>query len=203
MVRMRILLLICSHVFMVGTSAASDADLDSLHTWMQGTFSNARQAERDTSFRHVQLRMVRIWKDRTDGAWFYVEQALATTLNAPYRQRVYNVKRVEEGMIESVVYTIKDPQKWIGLDPTAGDMGIDDIVLKFGCEVYLQYDGTSFTGSTHGAACKSDLNGASYVRSDVRVTSVGIHSWDRGFDHEGKQVWGSTTGPYAFLRISD
>jgi len=147
--------------------------------------------------------MVRIWKDRTDGAWFYVEQALASTLNAPYRQRVYNVQRVEEGMIESVVYTIKDAQKWVGLDPTAGDMSIDDIALKFGCEVYLQYDGTSFTGSTHGAACKSDLHGASYVRSDVRITSVGIHSWDRGFDFEGKQVWGSTAGPYAFLRISD
>lgn len=200
---MRILLLLCTLFTMVGTSSASDADLDSLNRWMEGTFSNAWQAERDTSFRHVQLRMIRIWKDRTDGAWFYVEQALATTLNAPYRQRVYNVKRVEEGMIESVVYTIKDPQKWIGLDPTVGDMSLNDIVLKFGCEVYLQYDGSSFTGSTHGAACKSDLYGASYVRSDVRVTSVGIHSWDRGFDHEGKQVWGSTSGPYAFLRISD
>lgn len=200
---MRFVLLLCTMVVVVGTSTAADSDMDSLYRWMEGTFSNASQAERDTSFRHVQLRMVRIWKDRTDGAWFYVEQALTTSLSAPYRQRVYNVKRVEEGMIESVVYTIKDPQTWVGLDRTAGDMSFDDIALKFGCEVYLQYDGSTFTGSTHGTACKSDLQGASYVRSDVRVNSVGIHSWDRGFNHEGKQVWGSTAGPYAFLRISD
>ncbi|MEY2746457.1 MAG: CpeT/CpcT family, partial [Planctomycetota bacterium] len=26
-------------------------------------------------------------------------------------------------------------------------------------------------------------------------------SWDRGFDAAGKQVWGSTKGPYLFERL--
>ena len=27
-----------------------------------------------------------------------------------------------------------------------------------------------------------------------------FHSWDRGFDASGKQVWGATAGPYEFVK---
>jgi hypothetical protein len=28
-----------------------------------------------------------------------------------------------------------------------------------------------------------------------------LDSWDRGYDRDGKQVWGAVTGPYRFDRL--
>lgn len=49
---------------------SSYAELDRLAKWMAGSFSNAAQAGRDTSFADVRLRIVPIWPERTEARWF-------------------------------------------------------------------------------------------------------------------------------------
>ncbi|MBU3678796.1 MAG: hypothetical protein FGM32_04210 [Candidatus Kapabacteria bacterium] len=184
-------------------SAAADEDLDSLVKWLSGSFSSQRQSTVDTAYFHVDLHMSRIWNDRTDGIWMIVEQAMATSPQAPYRQRVYNIKRVEENMIELVVYAWKDAKRVIGgwKDPSlVADLSPVDLTLRRGCEVYLQRDEFKFLGGTHGTACSSDIRGASYATSEVQIADKIIASWDRGYTAKGDQVWGAVKGPYYFLR---
>jgi len=180
-----------------------DEDLDSLLTWMEGDFSSERQSRADTTYLHIELHMKRIWTDRTDGGWFYVEQAVASKPEAPYRQRIYHVNRVEEGMFESVIYELPDPKSAIGAwrDPSLlDDLEPDALRLRRGCEVYLQATGESFIGRTHGTACRSDLQGASYATTEVEIRAQGMLSWDRGWSAADEQVWGAVKGGYVFLR---
>ena len=59
---------------------------------------------------------------------------------------------------------------------------------------------TDRAGETRGTGSKSALRGASYAASEVVVTPEGIESWDRGFDADGRQVWGAEEGAYVFKR---
>jgi hypothetical protein len=185
---------------------SSDPDLDRLATWMSGRFSSAAQAETDPEYLDVRLTVTPIWTDRSDGRWLYVEQALGASLDRPYRQRVYRVVRGEDGSLESRVYLLPDPAAYVGAgaDPSRfAALSRERLVPRNGCTVVLRPDGPdAFAGSTTGRACPSELRGAAYATSEVRVTADALRSWDRGFDAEGKQVWGAEKGPYLFLRVA-
>lgn len=183
---------------------ATDPEVNVLVQWMTGSFSSAAQSYADTNFLDIRLEMVRIWKDREDGFWIYVEQAAATHLKQPYRQRVYHVTGPVDDVFTSDVYTIPEPIRFVGMgrdEDALSEIGPEDLAKREGCTVYLkrQADG-SFTGGTEENNCESTLRGASYATSEVMVTYDRIVSWDRGFDEKGEQVWGARTGGYVFLR---
>jgi hypothetical protein len=181
------------------------ASVDHVATLMIGDYSSAAQASKDPAhFKSVALHMVPIWIDRTDGRWLYVEQAMTDTPDKPYRQRVYCVLDRGDG-VESRVFELpgnplalagawKQPERLNALTPAL-------LVPREGCSVRLrpQPDG-SWKGGTDGQGCESTRQGASYATSEVTLTGGRIETWDRGFDAAGKQVWGSTEGPYIFLK---
>jgi hypothetical protein len=173
---------------------------------MSGTYSSAAQAKADPDFRDVRLHMVRIWPERTDAYWLYVEQAMASSLDKPYRQRVYAVKVEPDGKVASHVYELPgDPMGFAGAwkDPRRLDLVNPDLlVAREGCTVFLEGEGEGegWKGATRANACVSNLMGAAYATSEVTVTAEALTSWDRGFDKDGKQVWGSKKGAYRFVR---
>ena len=59
----------------------------------------------------------------------------------------------------------------------------------------------AYTGATHDRDCESRLRGAAYATTEVRIDAQGMTSWDRGYDAEGRQVWGATEGGYRFKRV--
>lgn len=187
-------------------AGSADPDVDRLATWMSGRFSSATQAEADPEYRDVRLAVTPIWTDRSDGRWLYVEQALGSALDQPYRQRVYRVVRGKDGSLESRVFLLPDPVTFVGAgaDPSRFEaLSPERLVPRDGCTVVLRPDGPdAFAGSTSGRDCPSELRGAAYATSEVRVTSDAMRSWDRGFDAEGKRVWGAEKGPYLFLRLA-
>lgn len=63
-----------------------DSELKELFTLMQGSFNSAIQAEIDSTYYNISLHMYPIWEDK--GNFLYVEQALTSTPNKPYRQRI-------------------------------------------------------------------------------------------------------------------
>jgi CpeT protein len=180
---------------------------------MVGSFSSAEQAKVDPeNYRDIRLHMARIWPERTDGAWLYVEQAAATALDKPYRQRVYRVHAEPaavgggEVVVVSEVFVLpgdavrfagawREPAKLAGVTP-------EQLTLKDGCAMLMQArpDGT-FVGGTQGTLCASELRGAKYATSEATITPTGLRTWDRGFDADGKQVWGATAGGYEFRRV--
>lgn len=179
-------------------------DLDRLFEWMTGTFSSAVQAADDPEFFDVSLHMTPIWPGRADGRWLYVEQAMSEFPERPYRQRIYQLREVEPGLFESRVFTLPDPTAVIGAwreEAPLTAIAPDDLELRDGCSILLRRRGDAFVGSTLASLCESSLRGASYATSEVMVTAEGMISWDRGFDADGSQVWGATTGGYVFDRI--
>ncbi|WP_395374954.1 chromophore lyase CpcT/CpeT [Marinicella sp. W31] len=181
-------------------------DFVQLIDWMQGSFSSQAQSQQHSDYFDIRLHMVKIWPQRKDGYWLYVEQAAADYLDKPYRQRIYHVYKHSEEPLRyaSAVYEIESAQTFVGAydDPQLfGQLQPQDLIERTGCTVILelQLDGSYF-GSTPGKACLSDHQGATYATSIVRIDSDSIESWDQGFNAQDEQVWGAVKGPYIFVR---
>lgn len=178
--------------------------LDEVTEWMTGAFSSAEQAQKDSAFYDISLRMFPIWQDDDKANWLYVEQAVTAMIDKPYRQRVYRITIDENGLIESKVYELPDPAGFIhawktpeifsGIDPSS-------LTPREGCAVFLEkISKDQFKGATKPNACISTLRGASYATSEVEVQSDRIISWDRGWNDSGEQVWGAVKAGYIFIK---
>ena len=186
------------------TSKVGKKDVKKLAEMMAGEFSSEGQSKTDAAFFHIKLRMKPIWAEKKDGRWLYVEQAASETEDKPYRQRVYHVYRQDETTIVSKVYEIKDAANYIlGWKDEAKlkALSSDSLIDRQGCAIYLKKnaDGT-FAGSTPGKECLSTLRGASHATSEVTIFADKLVSWDRGWDKDGKQVWGAVKGGYIFKK---
>jgi hypothetical protein len=184
---------------------AAEPQVERLSALLIGNFSSADQAYADRSHRNATLRCARIWPERTDGPWFYAEQALQSAPEQPYRQIVYQLATTDDGTPELRVFTLLDPialtNAW--RDPLRFSKYAPSALLsQDGCTLALHAlpDG-SFRGATSGQGCPSDLNGAAYATTELTLTPDHIISWDRGYNAKGRQVWGPLNGGYVFKRV--
>ncbi len=201
---MKRIFLMISLLIAAGAASAGGNDLDTLFDWMSGSFSSAAQAAEDPDFYHITLEMAPVWAERAGEHWLYVEQAVAATKDKPYRQRVYRLRALADGTIESAVYLLPNPEDVVGAWKGSGllnGVSPEDLELRTGCSVFLKrVDESRFAGATSGSECASSLRGAAYATSEVTISEDGIESWDQGFDAAGKQVWGAEKGGYIFDR---
>lgn len=183
--------------------STSDPELEQFTSLMVGTFTSELQAKTDTNYFNISLVMTPIWTNRTDGKWLYVEQAVASKLDKPYRQRVYHLQHPSKEVFTSDIYTIKDAMSFAGLqnDSAKRDkLTFEAIELKDGCTVTLLKKNNVYEGGTNADHCPSDLRGAKYATTKILLKKGELHSWDQGFDANGKQVWGATNGGYIFIK---
>jgi len=179
------------------------SDLQQLADWMTGEFDSSEQAGQDTAYYNISLKMTRIWPEKTNGVYLYVEQALASSPKEPYRQRVYFISQIDDLNYTSDVYTLKEPDKFIGAWKSPENfegVTVFDLSYKEGCTVFLDYDGFQYSGKTKEGTCNSDMRGASYATSEVIILPKKLTSWDRGYNDSGEQVWGAEKGAYVFQK---
>ncbi|MFN8154668.1 MAG: chromophore lyase CpcT/CpeT [Bacteroidia bacterium] len=184
-------------------NAATDPELVNFSKLLIGDFNSSEQAAKDTSYFHITLSMTRIWEDKTDGIWLYVEQAMATKQDKPYRQRVYHLTHPSKEIFSSDIFMLSNAAEVVGLKNDPAKRALltpDKITRKEGCTVYLSNKNGVYEGGTRGAECPSDLRGAKYATTKIRLTADRLESWDQGFDSTGTQVWGATKGGYIFIR---
>jgi len=180
--------------------------LELLAEYLEGRFSSNEQEKMDSSYYGITLNMKRIWKNKSseEELWFYVEQAMSEKIEKPYRQRVYNIIRISDNVFESKVFELNDHDNYINewkKETPLEDLVPEDLLIKEGCSVFLNLLGDdSFSGKTEGENCPSDIRGAKFMTSEVTISSDSFISWDRGFDKDGKQVWGAVKGPYIFKK---
>lgn len=187
-------------------SAQSTNDLDILIQWLSGSFSSEEQSKNDSDFFNISLEMYRIWSEREDGYWMYIEQASALTKDKPYRQRIYNF--IQEGdSIINFIYSIPDEKNYVGAwknPDILSSLKPSDLELKDGCEVVIKkLNEDTFTGSTIDNNCPSNLRGAYYATAKVLITKDAMISWDQGFNENNEQVWGAVKSGYVFKKIID
>lgn len=200
-----IISLFSSAILLASTPSFSQDEeaFNQLIEWMEGSFDSGDQAKADTNYFHITLKMKRIWPEATNGAWLYVEQAVASSPEKPYRQRVYFVSQQSDEDFSSDIYSLNDEAKFVGAwkDPSIFEvMKPADLVYKEGCSVFLFYDGFQYGGKTNTGSCESTLRGASYTTSEVTITQNTLNSWDRGYDDKANQVWGAKNGAYIFKK---
>ncbi|HDR03624.1 MAG TPA: hypothetical protein ENN84_00045, partial [Candidatus Marinimicrobia bacterium] len=114
--------------------------LSLLFDTMRGNFSSAAQAETDSTYYEIHLKMKPIWNMRQDGYWLYVEQSVAGWQHKPYRQRVYHLSKGEKDTLISEVYELSNPQKVIGAcDEMQLLNGLtpDSLIKREGCAIFL------------------------------------------------------------------
>jgi hypothetical protein len=185
------------------TKVKEDTELEELFALMQGSFNSEIQSQVDSTYYNISLHMYPIWEDK--GNYLYVEQALNSRQNKPYRQRIYEVKRLTDNTFSSAVYNLNIDSLWIGKwkNPKAFDsISLNEIALKEGCEVILKrISKNHYMGKTGDTTCVSTMRGASFARSEVEILEDKILSWDRGFDSDGNYVWGAEKGPYIFNKL--
>ncbi len=202
-------IIICVFVLLLAschqnTHHNKDNDLNQLVNLMTGSFSSNKQSQQDQSYYDIHLNMAPIWQDNNDGRWLYVEQAVSTSLEKPYRQRVYHVTALANGQFASAVYELPQPQDYIGAYKDTGrfaSLKPDDLTARQGCTVFLnKITVNTYSGSTDTNKCLSSLRGAQYATSTVSISQDTITSWDRGFDKGNQHVWGAEKGAYVFDR---
>ncbi|MEM9083650.1 MAG: chromophore lyase CpcT/CpeT, partial [Planctomycetota bacterium] len=176
--------------------------IEHLTELMIGSFDSVAQSERDESYFPITLEMVPIWTEMNGAKWLYIEQAVASAKERPYRQRVYRVTESAEGIFESAVFELPNAMNYAGEwqeEDAIADLSPLDLSERKGCSVFLKMLLTGeFEGSTDGKNCLSSLNGASYATSEVAIGAHGLTSWDRGFDDKDEQIWGAVDGAYVF-----
>jgi len=207
MSRIIILLLVFATVFSCKqkeTTPKIDSELKELLGIMQGSFNSEIQSQVDSTYFNISLHMYPIWENNA-GHFLYVEQALNSKQNKPYRQRIYEVKRVNDSTFSSAIYKLNVDSLWVGKWKTPKDfdsISINDIKLKAGCEVVLKREEPNyFVGKTGDKTCESTLYGASFATSEVEIFEDKIISWDRGFNAEGEHIWGAEKGGYIFNKL--
>ncbi|MFK7806766.1 MAG: chromophore lyase CpcT/CpeT [Saprospiraceae bacterium] len=194
-------------LFSCGTKRATKKSnsinqLAELKPMMIGSFDSSQQAAEDSTYYDISLHMYPIWENR-DGHYLYVEQAVTANPDKPYRQRIYKLEAVNDQLIESKVFTMENPEQFIGKwKDTSFFDGFDESILKEreGCGVFLMKLDGDYTGSTREQDCGSTLRGASYATSKVRISKDRIVSWDQGFNEKDEQVWGATKAGYIFMK---
>ncbi len=182
----------------------SSATADRLSTLLIGTFDSAAQAAANSEdYKPIQLAICQVNAPTLGPRVLYVEQAMQTMLDKPYRQRLYVIEAGPDASTAvSRVLELKAPASAVGLCGKTERPAFTaaDAEEKVGCAVTLMWNGKDFIGATQGSACPSSLRGARFATSEVTLNEAGLTSWDRGYDEKGTQVWGADKGPYLFVR---
>ncbi|XP_042373726.1 chromophore lyase CRL, chloroplastic-like [Zingiber officinale] len=170
------------------------------------------QARRDPD-NYFNIRMITCpATEMVDGSKvLYFEQAFWRTPQKPFRQRFYMVKPCPKEMkcdVELSSYAIRDVEEYKNFcdrprdqrpqpEEVIGDIAEHLTTIHLSrCERAKRclYEGTCPPGGF-----PNTWGGALYCSSELTIHKNGeIHTWDRGYDEGGNQVWGPKAGPYEF-----
>lgn len=167
-----------------------------------GTMDTSAQAAANPKKSSVRMTTCQVTvTDEPKSVYLYQEQALTQSLNQPYRQRVLNIRpATEPDTVESKSYKINQPEAFIGFcnRPEAQrQLKLSDLT-EAGCSVFLKPIPDGYQGETPPQGCPANVRGAVKITNTVILNTLGMETWDRGFDANGQQVWGAQDQSYQY-----
>lgn len=194
----------------VGPAVGADppSRAEEVASLLAGTFDTAAQAAASPDdLRPVRLVAVVVPRSRLGpgSPVLYVEHALLAAPDRPFRQRFHRIEETADGGVVVRVFEPKEPVALSGKWRDPADLalyGPGDVVERPGCAVRLKRMAEGWEGATEGKECPSALRGARWATSKARIVAGRMEWWDRGFDLEGRQVWGAKDAPEVFERRS-
>ncbi len=191
-------------------AVAEDDDAARVAAFLVGTFDSHDQATTEPGFADIRIVGAFVPRSRLGfgAAVVYVEHAAAATLNSPYRQRFLRIESAAAGKVLVRVFEPRDriaaSGKWRDPEDLAV-FGVSDMLERPGCLITLRrMEGREvrFEGGNDGTGCPAVGQGARYATLSMSLTADRLELWDRGFDADGRQVWGPTRTPHRFVRRS-
>lgn len=164
------------------------------------------QAATNPKIRSVRMTTCKVpLKEDAQGIYLYQEQALTQQLDNPYRQRILAIKTTADPqVIASESFKPVQPQTLVGFcqRPEAMRQISKQDLGESICQVFLKPIKNGYQGETPPQGCPANVRGAVKVTNTVILHSGGMDTWDRGFDAQGKQVWGAENESYQYRWIT-
>jgi len=162
----------------------------------------------------VYSETIRIWPERTDGVWLYQHNWIIAPNAAevpaysvrrsrpPYFQVMIQLRDFGDGEVHTTTYRLSGEEAREaarGLSPGTPEVKFDaDWLGEVACMGRLQALAPGFWEGS--ANCPNGYRGGVRVDSRSIRTPDSWVNWDRGFDAEGKLVWGPPGGGYVFRK---
>lgn len=198
-----------------GPIVIRERPFDSLESYaavVSGTFSSVAQHRADPAYDEAEARIVRIWPERRDGVWLYQEQVIVNrpglspgeARRRPYFQFVARVVALAPGVFRRDNYRVADAKAWLLVGP--GDARLARLsptdLQPASCHNRIEAAATGYyVGRTE--SCANAYKGAVRMESLSLATPELYVNWDRGFDAQGRQIWGPQRGGYVFRRMRE
>jgi hypothetical protein len=190
-------------------SPQNAAEIKRLATFLEGRFTSLPQSRDDTTITPIQLRIRRIWNDRTDGYWFllrgftYVKDSVLADI--PSDISVIHIHEIEHGLIEQERWDVRNPDRLTSYDK---DTTILEqltvhgaLVKRRGCEVVYQIGADFYLGRTAGTACAPPRHtGATATIATWTVRASWIEVMEQYINDIGEVVAGRKGKPIFFMR---
>ncbi len=206
---MSIRLLLIVGLFLSSLTRVAGQNSDQLAEFvalLPGAFSTEAMWKKDTTLANVQLHIIPIWKEDTDGYWFYLEQAEVKSLQRPYRQAVLHITSDNQRIV-STNLTIQNRLTFAGAWKDAALLAkLSKSNLDFSnfCVIYFtKVKDKHFKGGTAEGGCSNQYKGASYFTNQSELTEKGLSSWDRGWKADGQLAWGPAIHGYTFDKLTN
>jgi hypothetical protein len=161
-------------------------DLVLMSQWMQGNYDVVSHSSSEAKALCIQ----RIWEDKTNGIWFYVELQNADNSEL-IEQYIYLASDITYGEFsldtyipkkaEKVAGACENPDLLLGLTPF-------DLSYVDGCSIFLTYDGFQYEGSSNGGTCVVNKTTGEYKVKQFKLTSDELTILEKLYDTTGSQI---------------
>ena len=140
--------------------------------------------------------------------YLYQEQGFIENLDKPYRQRFLEIttqngqkQPPQQNLVFSNSYKPDYLEKWINFcQSDRAQEKINQTELgQLVCTITLKPLLSVYVGQTPPQGCPTKARGAATVTNSIVLHEQGMETWDRGFDTQGKQLWGARKKPYQFF----
>lgn len=193
----------CGHRFVPAGSAHGNFEASMLvKAMLDGRKDSSRRPRDDGSFETMHS-CYQPTSESSYGHYLYSERSAVTKAGTLPQLRgdfIHIVDRGKEGREVLVTfYEPKHPEKWLG--SCAPDVQSTPLAYpergRERCALRLHREGDYvnktqvWTGASEPGECTSDREGDAYMITAMRIDRSSVEIWERGFDKQGNQTWGT------------
>lgn len=184
--------------------ATTDVDLNAVVTRYTGKMNTFKQsAKAPDAFQPIQYNNCLIdvpMISQRPGKTILIDQSAETPTFKFTRTKFLRVERNDKNELIGTYLSLRDSSQFRGMcdKPLEMRTGRSEDVLSPECRISFTRDGRDFVGKTPAEGCASNFRGAVKLTVEARLTRSSIQVLERWYDRDGKQVAGSTQGPYIY-----
>ena len=147
-----------------------------------------------------------------EGQWLYYQRdhdkREAGDTRKAYRQRVLQLVNRPDGGVAQITWSLQEPEGY-AVAPNnpalLASLSRDALVptLEPGCEQIWVLEGVTWRGRVDPVKCtifSKRRNQRIAIGSETRLTKSALQEAERGFDLDGKQLWGTAPGAFSTMQ---